>query len=56
MVRDEVNQKNKNEMIEVLVGDSSTNVWIPVMATDLRILDRDTEFVKVQAIRVRRLV
>lgn len=52
MIRDEVNEKSKGkEIIEILVE----NIWIPVMATDLRIMNRDFDLVRVKAIRVRKL-
>ena len=51
MVTDEVNKANKDEIVEILVS----NMWMPAMATDLRIMNRDTDFVRVEAIRVRKL-
>jgi hypothetical protein len=52
MIQDEVANKSKHKkIIEILVD----NVWIPAMATDLRIMNRDTNLVRVEAIRVRKL-
>lgn len=48
---DEVNENNKNELVEILIE----NIWIPAMATDLRIMNKEAELVKVKAIRVRKL-
>ena len=51
MITDEVNQADENEMIEILVD----NMWIPAMATDLRIMNKEADLVEVKAIRVRKL-
>ena len=51
MLKDEVNEKNKDEIIEILIE----NMWIPAMATDLRIMNKDNDLVRVEAIRVRKL-
>ena len=51
MINDLVNENNKNEMIEILIE----NIWIPAMATDLRIMNKEAELIKVKAIRVRKL-
>lgn len=55
MIIDEENQKDKNKMIEVLIGDDKTSVWVMAMATDLRIMDNDRNLNRVKAIRVRDL-
>lgn len=48
---DEVNKKNPNEIIEILID----NMWLPALATDLRILDKETNLRRVEAIRLRKL-
>jgi len=45
------NQTKGKKSIEILVD----NMWVPALATDLRILNRDHDLVRVQAIRVRDL-
>ena len=51
MVKDLVYEKSKGEeVIEILVD----NIWIPAMATDLRIMNKDADLVKVKEIRVRK--
>lgn len=37
--------------MEILVD----NMWILAMATDLRIMNKNTDFVRVEAVRVRKL-
>lgn len=51
MVIDQINEANKNEIIEILIE----NIWLPAMATDLRIMDKQAELIRVKAIRVRKL-
>ena len=51
MVKDHENKKDKNKIIEVFVD----GVWVPAMATELRIINRDLEVKKVEEIRVRKL-
>jgi hypothetical protein len=52
MIIDEVSTiSNGKEIVEILIE----NIWIPAMATDLRIMNKETELVKVKAIRVRKL-
>ena len=52
MVKDEVAEKSKDkEIVEILVD----NIWIPAMATDLRIMNRNDDLVRVKAIRTRTL-
>ena len=51
MIQDEAHQANPNEVIEILID----NMWIPAMATDLRIMNKEADLVKVKAIRVRKL-
>lgn len=43
------------QIIEVLVGEDGAKVWIPAMATDLRILGNDRELRHIKEIRVRNL-
>ena len=52
MIKDQVNEKNNKEIVEILVD----NIWIPAMTTDLRIMNKDCELVKVKEIRVRKLL
>jgi len=52
MIKDEESEKDPNKMIEILVD----NIWIPAMATDLRIFTKDDELKRVKAIRVRDLL
>lgn len=52
MIKDELNTKTKGEkIIEILID----NLWMPAMATDLRIMNKNRDLVKVKAIRVRDL-
>ncbi len=52
MVKDELYDQTKGKKtIEILID----NMWIPTMATDLRIFNRNNELIRVQAIRVRDL-
>lgn len=53
MIEDEVRIKSKGkQIIEILID----NVWIPALATDLRIMNKDCELVRVKAMRVRKLI
>ena len=55
MIIDHVmNKTNGKEMIEVLIEDG-VKIWIPASATDLRIMNKDRELVKVKEIRVSKL-
>ena len=49
-----MNKTNGKEMIEVLIEDGF-KIWIPASATDLRIMNKDRELVKVKEIRVSKL-
>lgn len=52
MIKDQVNEESKgSKIVEILID----NIWIPVMATDLRIMNKEAELVKVKEIRVRNL-
>ena len=51
MIKDEVNENNENEIVEILIE----NIWIPAMAVDLRTMSNDRELTKVKAIRIRKL-
>ena len=52
MVKDRVNDKTDGKkVIEILIENQ--NIWIPAMATDLRILNNNGELLRVKEIRVR---
>jgi len=52
MNKDEVYEKtNGGQVIEILVS----SIWVPAMATDLRIVNKNIDLVRVEAIRVRDL-
>ena len=56
MVQDELaRETNNNKIIEVLIEDESVKLWIPVMATDLRLMNKNYELVRVNGVRVRNL-
>lgn len=48
---DEVHKKNKEEIVEILIE----NMWIPAIGTDLRIMNKDCELIRVKAIRIRNI-
>ncbi len=53
MVKDEIAIKSKNkQIIEALVGHK-VKVWVPIMATQLYMVDKNGEIGKVEAVRVR---
>ena len=52
MIKDEIYDQTKGKKaIELLIDE----MWIPAMATDLRIFNKDDELIRVKAIRVRDL-
>lgn len=51
----ESKNSNNNRIIEVLIVDKKTSVWIPAMATDLRLMNKQCDLVKIKEIRVRDL-
>ena len=51
MIIDHTNKADENKMIEVLVD----NVWVPAMATALKIITTDLEVKTVKEIKVRDL-
>ena len=56
MIVDEVQKQSKGkEIIEVLIDEKNIKIWVPAMATDLRIMTKDYELNKVRALRVRKL-
>ena len=56
MIIDQVNEEsNGKKIIEVLIGGNGVSVWVPVMATDLRVMSQDYELSKVKEIHVRNL-
>lgn len=56
MVTDELAQKTDNkEIIEILVTDGKTKVWIPMMATSVYTVTKGQELNKVEAVKVRKL-
>lgn len=51
MIKDLVYEKSEGEeVIEIFVD----NIWIPAMATDLRIMNKEAELVKVTELRIRK--
>lgn len=56
MVDDQVMVVSKGQkIIEVLIEDEGIKLWIPAMATDLRIMNKKAELVRVKGLRVRKL-
>lgn len=54
MIIDQEYEESKGKrMIEILVKDEKVGVWMPIMAADVRIMNRDYELVKISEIRVR---
>lgn len=52
MIKDTLFEESKGKQtIEILVD----NVWLPIMATDVRIFTKDNELVRVEEVRVRKL-
>ncbi len=51
----ESRNSNGNKMIEVLTSDGKVSVWIPAMATDLRLMNNDRDLIRIKEIRVRNL-
>ena len=50
MIKDELSDETKgNKVIEVLID----NVWILAIGTDLRILNKNDDLVRVEAVRVK---
>lgn len=56
MVQDELaKETNNNKIIEILIQDGEVKLWLPVIATDLRLMNKDYELVRVIGTRVRNL-
>jgi len=51
----ESKNSNGNKIIEVLTERDGISIWIPAMATDLRLMDKNCDLVKIKEIRVRNL-
>ena len=51
----ESNKSNGDKIIEVLTSDGKVSVWVPVMATDLMLMTKNRELVRIKEIRVRNL-
>jgi len=51
IIKDEVQEENPNKIIEVLVE----NMWLPAQVLDIRLVNRDFELKRIEAIRVRDL-
>jgi len=51
----ESKNSNGDRMIEVLTSDGNVSVWIPAMATDLRLMNKNCDLVRIKEIRVRNL-
>lgn len=55
MVEDQLSIISQGQkIIEVLIEDKGIKLWIPAMATDLRIMNKERELVKVKGLRVRK--
>ena len=55
MVEDQLSLiSNGQKIIEVLIEDKGIKLWIPAMATDLRIMNKNQELVRVRGLRVRK--
>ena len=56
MIKDELSEETGGaKVIEALIGDDKTKVWILVMATSLYIVGIDQKLSEVHAVRVRDL-
>jgi hypothetical protein len=55
MIKDvQAERTNGKEIIEALVVNGETRVWIPVMATKMVMISKNGDLDKVEAIRVRK--
>ncbi len=52
----ESKNSNGDKIIEVLTTNGEISVWVPAMATDLRLMDKNCDLVRIEEIRVRNLV
>ena len=48
-------QTNNDQMIEALIGNDTVKVWVPIMATNLYMVDTFGDIQKVQALQIRDL-
>ena len=56
MIIDHVSKNsNGDKIIEVLTSDGKVGLWVPAMATDLRLMGKNCDLVKIKEIRVRNL-
>ena len=51
----ESKNSNGNKIIEVLTEEDGISIWIPAMATDLRLMDKNCDLVRIKEIKVRNL-
>ncbi len=52
-IEDEVYKKSKEKKwVEILIQEGDTRIWMPAAITDLRILNRERELVRVIGLRV----